>query len=222
VDGAVCHGAGATGTCAAASYTRAASTAAFVDACEAAGATTLLMGGGDPGATTTLPFAFRYFGEALAMGTPVSVSTQGWLRFGATLTTVLPADVLPVLRPDNAIFALWSSLELGVTAAAPGRVCVATTGAAPSRVFVVEWQNAERCCGVGDALTMEVQLREGTNTIDVLYNPPPRATTDGVGATVGLQGPGGTSVVQVCAGSPGTPTACTRAMFTDTRYTPTP
>jgi len=95
-------------------------------------------------------------------------------------------------------------------------------GAAAARVFVVEWQNAERCCRSGDALTMEVQLHEGTDAIDVLYNRPPRALTDVVGVTVGLQGPGGTSVVQVCGGTTSAPTACTLAMLTDTRYTPTP
>jgi hypothetical protein len=222
VDGAVCRGAGTTGLCAPASYTLTPAPTTFIDACAAAGATTLLMSGGDTAETTELPFGFNYFGIPLAMGTPLTVSARGWLRFGATATLDLPSDTLPVLRPDNAIFALWTSLELSDTTPTPGRVCVATTGAAPTRVYVVEWQNAERDPRSGDAVTMEVQLHEGTHAIDLLYRALPRSLTDGVGGvTVGLQGPGGTSVVQVCGGTSSAPTACTRAMLTDTRYTPT-
>jgi hypothetical protein len=222
VDGAVCRGADTTGLCTPVSYTRAPATVAFVDACAEAGATTLLMSGGDTAETTELPFGFNYFGNPLARGTPLTVSARGWLRFGATGALDLPSDTLPVLRPDNAIFALWTYLELSDTTPTPGRVCVATTGAAPARVYVVEWQNAEHYLSSGDALTMEVQLHEGTNAIDVLYRALPRSLTDGVGGvTVGLQGPGGTSVVQVCGGTSSAPTACTRAMLTDTRYTPT-
>ena len=222
VDGAVCRGAGTAGVCAPASYTRAPATVAFIDACAEAGATTLLTTGGDAAEITDLPFEFNYFGNSLTMGTPLTVSAQGWLRFGATAAMDLPSDTLPVLRPDNAIFALWTYLDFSVTTPTPGRICVATRGTAPARVYVVEWQNAERCCRSGDVLTMEVQLHEGTNAIDVLYNALPRSLTDGVGVTVGLQGPGGTSVVQVCGGTTSAPTACTLAMLTDTRYTPTP
>ena len=181
------------------------------------------MSGGDAAEITDLPFGFNYFGNSLTMGTPLTVSAQGWLRFGATAAMDLPSDTLPVLRPDNAIFALWTYLDFSVTTPTPGRICVATRGTAPARVYVVEWQNAERCCRSGDVLTMEVQLHEGTNAIDVLYNALPRSLMDGVGGvTVGLQGPGGTSVVQVCGGTTSAPTACTLAMLTDTRYTPTP
>lgn len=69
---------------------------------------------------------------------------------------------------------------------------------------------------------MEVQLHEGAGAMDVLYDPPPRLTTDDGSVTVGLQGPGGDVVRSGLRGRALRPTACAGSTLTNTRYTPTP
>jgi hypothetical protein len=207
------------GICTRASYTAALSTATFVDACLVPGATVLTMGPSLASLPTTLPFAFTYFGTEYPAGSALTVGSTGWLRFGATALRDTTPDELPVLFPDNTVFALWTQTPIGGDTTAPGRVCLASMGAPPSRVYVVTWSQLHVWGFASYRYDVELQLREGTHTLDMLYRLPSMAPSDpAVGATVGLQGPGGTSVVQRCGGTVRAATPCTRALLRDTRF----
>jgi hypothetical protein len=66
-------------------------------------------------------------------------------------------------------------------------VCTITTGAAPSRTFVVTWQNATLFGMTGTSLTFSLMLHEGTNVIDVVYNTLTGSNTHGGITTIGVQ-----------------------------------
>jgi len=221
VDGAVCVGVGASGSCVRAGYAVAPSTERFIDACAAPGATVLTMGPSLPSLPATLPFAFSYFGVERPAGSVITVGSGGWLRFGATALRDAPPDELPTLFLDDTVFALWTRSTLGLDTAAPGRLCLATTGAAPSRVFVVTWNGLTTWGDPSSSLRVELQLREGSRALDVLYRLSPTGASDpSLGATIGLQGLGATAVVQVCGGTGRTATPCTRAHLRDLRFSP--
>ncbi|MBI5515409.1 MAG: hypothetical protein HY909_16640 [Deltaproteobacteria bacterium] len=221
VDGAVCVGTGRSGVCSLSSYAVAPSTVAFIDACSVPGATVLTMGPSLPSLPTLLPFAFTFFGVEHAAGSVLTVGSSGWVRFGATAQRRLPPEELPVLFLDDAIFALWTSHTLGVDTRSPGRVCLAATGAAPSRVFVVTWNGLNPWLDTSTPLRVELQLREGIHTIDTLYRLSPMGASDpAAGATIGLLGPGATSAVQLCGGGARASRPCERSLLRDTRFSP--
>jgi hypothetical protein len=182
-----------------ASYTRAAASLPFVDAC---------AGGTQLGTTLTsvadLPFPFTLYDTTTSK---VTINRRGVLLAGVngliapSKNVALPAaGNVPACTlfsqctvPRPAIFPFWDALLfLG-----EGNLCTLAGGAAPSRTFAVTWSHLGRSgslADVGSDYSFTVVLHEGTDVIDLLYGqmlgPLPNAA--GAAAVVGVQNAAGT------------------------------
>lgn len=132
----------------------------------------------------TLPFEFPFFGR---LQTRVTVSSNGWLAFGATTVTVSANPPLPsVAAPDAVVAPLWDDLTTGA-----GSVVHFTLGAAPTRVFVVAWRGVDTFSALSDDdLSFQVRLHEGTGVVEVVYAA--TGVWDGLSYTAGIEDPTGT------------------------------
>ena len=95
----------------------------------------------------------------------------------------------------------------------PGVMCVATSGVAPNRLFIVEWPGTHYCCSTSTTvLTYEVILRESSGIIDFAYD----EMTDAREQTMGIENQTGELGINACPGGSGTclPTAGQRVRFT--------
>ncbi len=147
-------------------YRASASATAYVDACAAPGATRVMFGRADASVSAAAaPFAFPYWGAAVAAGAPLTVSASGYLRVGSDMAAVT-SGVLPSLAEPNGVIAPhWGDLSTRSP-----QVCLAVTGAAPSRRFVVAWPDATYFDGApGAHLSFEVVIAEGTGAIEFVY-----------------------------------------------------
>jgi len=180
---------GVTSTCApvtGTAYTRGVTPASvpWVDACAAPGHLTYLTGTDDGYVSSTLPFAFQFYGSAEST---IGISSNGILSFPDTpaltnyVNTTLPYATIP-----NAIFPFWDDLMTRSTG-----ICVTATGSAPTRQHVVQWADGHFCCTNDPTVHMdfEVLLSEGTHIIDVRYNrmDDPSGRASGSSATIGIQ-----------------------------------
>jgi hypothetical protein len=178
-------------------YARSPSLAAWVDACAAPGAVTVLAGADEGLANVPIPFAFSYWGVPYRA---VNVMANGVLQFSFSpsqwVNTTLPAPSAP-----NAVLAFWDDLLLR------GGVCAATVGASPNQRSVIEWVDAGFYPALDPAthLTFEVQLSEVDQTVDVLYDTLEGggALSSGSSATIGVQEGGGTRFDLVGYNTPG-------------------
>ncbi len=138
---------------------------AWVDVCATpANVLTLTDDDDGHGPATTIPFAFSFFG---APRSAVWASTNGFLTFDVT-----PRDSYQPAIPDTAegpaVYAYWQDLALFDTTAA---VCIGTTGTAPNRRMVIQWNNMQSLEAFDfTEFTFQAQLHEGTGIIDLIYN----------------------------------------------------
>jgi hypothetical protein len=145
------------------------------------------LSGGTPdeGYYNGLPIGFA-FNFANGDHTTVSVSTNGWLTFGQNITDAASTNNLrngglrPLLAP------LWDDLSM-----AQGSVYYQTTGAAPNRVFTVEWYNVLWDKGAAaPTLSFEVKLYETENRLEFVYRPEAGADNAAAqSASIGIAGP---------------------------------
>lgn len=156
----------------------------------------------------TLPFTFTYFGQSF---TQLAVSPQGNIQFqsgdyvtgqNTDLTSAPPATF------DYAIFPYWDAFctdddcdGAAGTGGGGNGVFIRTVGAAPHRLFVIEWRVHPDLFGVlGYPLFtpanafFEIQLEETTNNIFFLYGDSPES---GLSGTAGLQEGTGSNVLQL-------------------------
>lgn len=129
-------------------------------------------------AAVTLPFAFRYYGNACGR---IVVSAHGCLLPGAAEGFADAADPAAPHGQDAAsgafpygpgadgvVAPLWTRLGTGDGGSAdPGGVFTWTTGEAPARRFVVSWENVS--LGAGPRITVQVHLHEGPGRIVFAY-----------------------------------------------------
>ena len=175
---------GITSTCTAAGgggYTRGSSPLSWVDACSQPGAMTVLAGSDDGTSIVALPFLFNFYGSPFAS---VGVASNGMLSF--TSPTYVPTNTtLPTATVANTIFSFWDDLQQR------NGICIAVTGSAPSRRYIVEENDAYfygSATPTTEHLSFETVLSETTNTIDVLYQQMDGGTrANGDSATVGIQ-----------------------------------
>lgn len=179
----------------------------FIDACTAPGALTLLPRVDDRAENLTLPFAFSFWGTALPMGAPATVSSNGWIALEATRDSL--GGRIPDVNPPNGVLAVhW-----GDNMTRDPGVCLAVLGPPGRRQFVVEWTDQHYCCTDDPMvhLTFEAILSEGTNTIDYVYQDLRGARPQ----TVGLENREGTDGLSLCAAGMGCPiTSGARIRFT--------
>ena len=209
-------------------YTVASPTGTFVDACKQTSPTSLtsVLTGGDwaMSGVLTLPFPFTFYG---APQTQAWVGNEGTVGFGPPMGYIEYPDCNDP-NPFTTYAALVpygdDNLQVGT-----GAVCYATTGTAPSRQFVVTWEQVTNANDTGSALSFSVILTETANTIDFAYSAitspdgDPEHAVAGANTTVGMQSPSGGMelfVKQFCGqGSVGFLSATTPTTF---RFTPVP
>lgn len=134
--------------------------------------------------TLELPFPFTFYGTVYS---EVQASANGNLQFD-TENPLFRHSCLaegPAADMGDMIAPYWTDLDLRTS----GLLETTTTGVAPQRIFVVEWDGVPR---FGDAaeetVTFEVQLFEGSNDIVFLYEDTTTpAGSNGSSALVGLQ-----------------------------------
>ncbi len=179
----------------------------FVDACAAPGARRVLQNVDDSQVTDVVPFPFRYWGNIVAA---VNITSNGFINFDGVSAASTSGLIPDRGTPNGVVAAYWLDLLTRDTG-----VCIATVGVAPSRQFVVEWDDASYYPTRTGNLTFEIVLNEGTNTIDMLYR---ALGTTASGVTLGLETVDGTDGAVLCSGS----TACPVATGTRFRWVPTP
>lgn len=180
-------------TAAPAHYAQAAGTATWIDAC--ATGTDLAPTNPDENSVTIdiSSFEFLFFG---APTDSLKASTNGWISFSDYLTdsavrhdqgrATLPSEG----APNAAVYALWEDLDVDAT----DGLCSAMSGTAGSQTLTVQWNakfttNGGPSGDIGD-LAFEVQLTEGTNGVQILWDTID-ATGDAAGrlagATIGIE-----------------------------------
>jgi hypothetical protein len=188
-----------------------ATTFSFVDISGGSGGIAVLGGTDDGTVALALPFAFKFYGQTYPF---VCVSANGALYFATTdsdCTGILDfanTDLSSVTPPGDrpAVLPLWSDLTFQVAGA--GAVFYQTLGAAGSRRFVVQWNDAFPQ-GSADPVTFQVVLGEAGGTILFQYKTVTlgggNAASGGGQATVGIRNLGALNTNQQIAWSFGAP-----------------
>jgi hypothetical protein len=184
--------------------------AALISAsCDAlSGATTVAPAAGWSDESVTalapLPFALRFFGEAV---TRFAVSSNGNLQlFDAEGASASPSGfngAIPTIAAPNGLVApFWDDF------AADGLSVVrtATLGTVGARRFVVEWRNWRFLAEPGAPLNFQAKLFEASGVVEFHYCPSSSVGTErtlGASATIGLEDRSGTAAALVALDWPG-------------------
>ncbi len=192
--------------------TATAAEAPWIDACAQPGHTEYLGGLDDSSMLVPLGIPFRYWATDLPAGSMINISTNGFMSLEAMLNGSLSGTVPSTTTPNAVIAGHWGDDYTR------GPICVATVGTAPTRQFVVEWNDTYYCCGgAGGGVhnTFEVVLDEGSGTIDIIYltMDMARAQTSGIEDQTGMQG------INACPGGVG---SCIPAAGERYRFVPIP
>ncbi len=133
-------------------------------------------------------FTFNYFGNNYSQ---FYVSSNGWIGFSAGQTNGYTAQFLPNGgAPQNAILVDWEDLLPN-----NGNMNYYTTGTAPNRVLVFNFNNVPHYGCRSNIHTFQIVLFETSNVIDVNFQSKPLCGSNG--ATLGLTNINGTKVVPV-------------------------
>jgi hypothetical protein len=141
-----------------------------------------------PGAATLVNFGFDFVYDGV-INNECYISPNGFITFGAIEPLALNyAPISTNTAHQGVISALGFNL-IDNTGTSPIRYQI--QGTAPNRVFVVQWQNAERITDPG-VFNFQIKLFETSNQIQVSYgNCVPTGTTARA-VQVGLRGPNNT------------------------------
>ena len=138
----------------------------------------------DDGVTTlALPFPFTFYGTTY---TEIQASSNGNLQFGGGNPFFGNScmDEAPVAGMGDMIAPFWDDLDL----TSFGYLEYDVVGEAPSRIFVLEWDDIPRYDDPGDRVTFAVQLFEETQDILFLYADVTMLQgNNGSSATIGIQ-----------------------------------
>jgi hypothetical protein len=145
--------------------------------------------------TTTTPFAFTVYGNAVTSGQTISLSTNGTLQFiasgGSTSLTngALPATAFGATT--TVLMPYWDDLDMRTTITTGGGIYTETTGTAPNRTFKVEWRARHfvsgQTLGAPDT-NFAILFHEGSDNFEYVYAlAGAGANAGGVSATVGVQ-----------------------------------
>ena len=169
----------------------------FADISGSSGGASILSGTDDGTAPLALPFGFRFYGQVYSLA---CVSANGALYFVTATSQCAGFDTdfanvditaAPVPNDRPAVLPYWTDLTFQV--AGGGSVFYQTLGAAPSRRFVVQWNNAYPQ-GSSSPVTFQVVLSEQGNRVLFQYKTVALDATDaarnGAHATVGIRNAG--------------------------------
>ena len=134
----------------------------------------------------SIGFTFRYCGTNY---TTLSVSTNGWLVLGTTISNDLPTNnlggtALPIIAP------LWD--DNAVSGSGTADIFYSVSGSAPNRVFTIEWYRMKWDHNLGPqtwlrSISFQVKLYETSNNIDFVYQQENNNVNNGSGgASIGI------------------------------------
>ena len=171
----------------------------------AATGTAIVLADDEVSAAVPIGFPFTFFG---AVYSNAFVSSNGFLTFLAGQPNGCCSGVsIPTVDPPNAhVSAWWEDL----LPPGGGEIDFQTLGAAPNRIFIVQFTNVPHFGG-GPPVTFQTKLFETTNVIEVHY---PNPATDGGNHVAGVENESGTVGVEFFEGT--TPLPASEAV----RYTP--
>ncbi|MEO0214819.1 MAG: T9SS type A sorting domain-containing protein [candidate division WOR-3 bacterium] len=132
----------------------------------------VFLGSGDEYLFTyNLPFDVKFYGTTYAAGSPVKISTNGFISFDASITSpYLSNSSIPSTLSPNALLAIWWDDNV-----VDGAIKTKVIGTAPNRKWVVRWERVRRYGGSGGTADFEVIVYEdttstGDNKIVFSYN----------------------------------------------------
>ena len=156
-------------------------------------------------ARIALPFKFTLFTRTFLEGSPVNISSNGWISFTPSVPptseweneslpgkTVRHSDGTVGSMPANLIAPFFNDLVVGQS---DSGVFTRLLGSAPNRRLIVEWRNfsayddddQDPQPDYTTRLTFQAVLYEGSNDIAFLYRTLDGPLTQGDSATIGLQ-----------------------------------
>ncbi len=165
-------------------------------------------------ARIALPFKFTLFTRTFREGSPVNISTNGWISLTPALAGTaewengrLPGHRVPGpgdyvgSMPANLIAPFFHDLVVGET---DSGVYTRVLGEASNRRLIVEWSNFSAYDDKAEnsrpdyttRLTFQAVLFEGSNDVAFLYRRLQGPLTQGESATVGLQNDGRDRAIQ--------------------------
>lgn len=135
----------------------------------------------DAVARLELPFPFPFYG---ATYDELQAGSNGNLQF-TTRNPLYPASCLaPAVGLGDAIAPYWADLDLTTQ----GALETAVVGQAPTRIFVIEWDNVPIYGNdIDDRVTFEAQLFESGDIVFLYEDPTTVAGGNGGAAVVGIQ-----------------------------------
>ncbi len=191
-------------------YTRSAPTLSWIDACTLPGMTRVLLSVDDSAVSATIPFTtFRLFGRAVST---MAVTSNGAIAMGSGALST--GGDLPATSTTAIVAPWWMDQRTSTNG-----VCIAVSGVAPSRSFIVQWTAATNYSDGRGPLTYQVRFNEGTNTIDFVYNAMVTPPTNYYPA-VGIANWDGSMASAVCAGYTAMTTCSAVTTGTRIRFTP--
>lgn len=170
-------------------YTFSAATGTFTAL--VSGTTNSGQGSTDDGAWNNNPigFDFWYMGTRY---TTISASTNGWLAFGASISSYGYVNSLASTGTSNAttlrpiIAPLWDDLAI----ASPTSFTYQTSGTPGTRIFTAEYLNEDwQYAATSACISFQVKLYEGTGKVEFIYRPE-SGTLATPSASIGITGNG--------------------------------
>jgi hypothetical protein len=147
------------------------------------GGTTVHAAGVDEAlsATVNIGFTFNY---NCTNYTQIKISSNGWITFSLALTGSGFTNNLDFGPEQLVIAPLWDDLQVGTG----GAVRTQLSGAAPNRIFTIEWFNMEwNWLASGPGISFQVRLYETTNRIEFIYQQQ-SGSLNSPSASIGLNG----------------------------------
>lgn len=147
----------------------------------------LSAGDWDDGYTNSLPigFTFNYGGTNY---TTVSVSTNGWMVLGSTISGSANGNALNGGGTRPLVAPLWDD----ISGSCCGWFRYATSGSSPNRIFTMEWYAFQwNYNATSSVISFQTKLYETTNVIDFIYKQEGTAVNTG-SASIGIAGSSGT------------------------------
>lgn len=162
------------------SYTRSTFTGTY-----AAISGTPVLSGDDNALNIFLPFVVRYDGTDYDRA---RICTNGWMELGSAVhplsfsTTNYNGSLFTPDFPNKTLAPWWDDLATG-----SGSILYTTLGAAPTRTFVVEWQNVVSYYSGGKTISFELRLYESTNAIEFWYGAAAGTASPNESASFGIE-----------------------------------
>jgi hypothetical protein len=135
----------------------------------------------------TIPFSFNYYGNTY---TSLVIETNGYVELGAGDGANSYGEVIPnTATPNNKISGVHNDLIDGGS----GSISYFVTGATPNRIFTIEYLNCVTYGSAGSNYSVQIDLYETSNIIEVHVASANGSASDGSGKTIGVENATGTA-----------------------------